>query len=248
MAKTQVSNVVVSLLVYLQLTLDEWSAHVSRLRNCYPTLNFFTTDQLVILSAQLAKLIYANLPVTPQAAILLNLVGPNLSQLTHEELADFAKAAMVEEQVTEVVDADMDVEEAVSDSDMSTDDDTDDEDEPDEPFQDLKSHSAYPKLLEDYEQNLVLASIITCDTDNIDALMDWCFDHSDEKNPGESAPKTFNQAIRSLLHGAPFFPPTKVRGLRPPERRGTGNTFGGHELEHLFYAPMQRQTTRVMRS
>ena len=95
---------------------------------------------------------------------------------------------MVEEQEEE--DGIMDVDETVSDSDMSTNDDTDDQDEPDDPFQILKSHCSYEKLLEDYEQYLVLASMITCGTEIINTLSEWCFCHSAHSEPRKVEART----------------------------------------------------------
>ena len=59
----------------LQTSLLEWSVHVSRLRESYTSLNFFTTDQLVFLAGQLAALVHKNAPLAQETAMLLNLIG-----------------------------------------------------------------------------------------------------------------------------------------------------------------------------
>ncbi len=58
-----------------QSSLLEWSVHVSHLRESHSSLNFFTTDQLVLLSGQVAALVHKGDPLSVEAAMLLNLIA-----------------------------------------------------------------------------------------------------------------------------------------------------------------------------
>jgi hypothetical protein len=48
---------------------------VSQLRDSHRCLNFYTTDQLVLLSSQLAALVHKGAPLLSKAAMLLNLLA-----------------------------------------------------------------------------------------------------------------------------------------------------------------------------
>ncbi len=48
---------------------------VSQLRESHSCLNFYTTDQLVLLSSQLAALVHKGAPLLSEAAMLLNLLA-----------------------------------------------------------------------------------------------------------------------------------------------------------------------------
>jgi hypothetical protein len=165
-----------------QFTLDEWSAHVVRLRNSHPTLNYFTTDQLVLLSSQLAKLIYANLTLSAQACMLLNLIGTDLSL---QQLTEFVQMSLRRiEDVEDGKDSDKNQEDSSdSDASMSEDDDSssssDEDDEPVDPFKEFEALPVFTKLREDFPRYLVLASMIKCGNQNLDDLMEWCFDNSE---------------------------------------------------------------------
>ena len=61
-------------LASLQVILNDWTRHVSDLRNSHPSLNFFTTDQLVLLSGQLAAVARGK-SLSNEATMLLRLVA-----------------------------------------------------------------------------------------------------------------------------------------------------------------------------
>ena len=61
---------------FLKVVLKEWSVHVSDLRDSHPSLNVFTTDQLVLLSGQMAKVVYQDSKLSVEAVMLLRLIGP----------------------------------------------------------------------------------------------------------------------------------------------------------------------------
>ena len=168
------------------------------------------------MSSQLANLIYKDLPINLQAAILLNLIGPNMAQLTHQQLSNFAKASMVEEHTEDVVDADMDSEEPLSD--MDTDEDTD-ADEPEDPIENLKLHSFYSRLLEDHgNSNLVLASLIKCSTESLDNLMEWCFDHCEDFD--EEIEKIIEEYLTQIKFSQEKTP-EKPKVIKPKKMSGT---------------------------
>ena len=48
---------------------------MSQLREAHSCLNFFTTDQLVLLAGQLAGSVRRGLPLTVEAAMLLRLIA-----------------------------------------------------------------------------------------------------------------------------------------------------------------------------
>jgi hypothetical protein len=56
----------------MQTTLTEWCNRVTELRDSYPSLNYFTTDQLVLLSTEFAKVHYLKEPLGLEASMLLN--------------------------------------------------------------------------------------------------------------------------------------------------------------------------------
>jgi len=166
-------------LFLFQFTLDEWSAHVVRLRNSHPTLNFFTTDQLVLLSSQLAKLIHANSALSAQACMLLNLIGPDLNM---QELTNFVQTSLRNKEDIEYDDESEKSQEDSGDSDDSMSDDdssSNEDDEPVDPFKEFEAFPVFAKLREDFSRDLVLASMVKCGTENLDDLMEWCFDNSE---------------------------------------------------------------------
>ena len=63
------------LLIVLQATLVAWSAHMAELRDAHSCLNFFTTDQLVLLAGQLAGSVHGGRPLSVEASMLLRLIA-----------------------------------------------------------------------------------------------------------------------------------------------------------------------------
>ncbi len=51
---------------------------VSQLRESHSCLNFYTTDQLVLLSSQLAALVHKGAPLLSESAMLLNLLATGM--------------------------------------------------------------------------------------------------------------------------------------------------------------------------
>ena len=66
----------------LKVVLKDWSVHVSDLRDSHSSLNFFTTDQLVLLSEQMAKVVYKDSKLSVEAVMLLRLIGPGKVELS----------------------------------------------------------------------------------------------------------------------------------------------------------------------
>jgi hypothetical protein len=62
-------------MLQFQAILTEWSTHVSELRDSHGVLNFFTTDQLVLLAEQLSEVIYRKAELSVEASMLLALLA-----------------------------------------------------------------------------------------------------------------------------------------------------------------------------
>ena len=60
---------------WLQATLLAWSSPMSGLRDAHRCLNFYTTDQLVLLAGQLAGCVYKGLPLSGEVTMLLRLIA-----------------------------------------------------------------------------------------------------------------------------------------------------------------------------
>jgi len=135
-------------------------------------LNFFTTDQLVLLSAQFAQLVYSNSVLSHHANILLNLISPGLNP---KQLSAFVKASIrhdapeEDEQMADNSDAD-------SESENS---EKEDGELPDH-FQELKSGTHFKELSEYFDENLALAALLVCGVVELDSLIAWCYGHSDD--------------------------------------------------------------------
>jgi hypothetical protein len=115
--------------------------------------------QLVLLSAQMAKVIYVDSPLTPQAAMLLKLVAPRLDD---RQLSDFVKQTSQQQQQQgeepeqeEAADTDDDVD---SDWDEVMESEDDDEDNFD-PFCEFESCPHFANLKEDFDREVILVKI-----------------------------------------------------------------------------------------
>ena len=63
----------------LQNALETWNQFMEKLRSDCPSLNFFTTDQLVVLSRDLAKFVHnKSKNLNTQSLMMLNCIAPNL--------------------------------------------------------------------------------------------------------------------------------------------------------------------------
>ena len=104
--------------------------------------------------------------------MLLNLISPGWNA---RKLAIFAKTVLSSEQLKE--------EEAISENISSSTEDSDSElveDTDVNPFSELKSSEVYKDLKNDFDEDLLLAALIECGTKDIDKLIEWCYDHSDD--------------------------------------------------------------------
>ena len=66
---------------YFKVVLKDWSVHVRTLRDSHPSLNYYTTDQLVLLSQEMAKVVYEGSTLSVEAVMLLRLIGPGINLL-----------------------------------------------------------------------------------------------------------------------------------------------------------------------
>ena len=153
-----------------QNTFDVWSKHISELRDAYPSLNYFTTDQLVTLSVELAQLLHKNLDISQQAVMLLNLVSPELNT---KQLATVLKEFLGQES--------MEVEFGnTHDKEWENEDylETSDQDDYIEPLDSLQSTEAFKVLCQDFDKDLVLAGLIETGSEDIDIVTEWCYENA----------------------------------------------------------------------
>ena len=179
------------LLFYFQFqtTFDVWSKHISELRDTNPSLNYFTTDQLVILSYELAKLLHKNLDISQQAVMLLNLISPKLHGM---QLATVLKEFLGQEA--------MEVEYGNTHDKKWEEDylESGNQEEYIEPLESLRSTEAFKVLCQDFDKDLVLAGLIESGSEDIDTLTEWCYE-----NAAHSAKKC-QQILRNYsLKGTP---------------------------------------------
>ena len=119
------------------------------LRDRYPSLNFFTTDQLIYLSQDLAKINRDKTStMTSPTLMMLRLIAPNAS--SDKELVRF---------VTEHLRAYLNDEDTVME-DLESDDNMDADDNGDDPLMELKQFEAYKEARKHFLPNIALGKII----------------------------------------------------------------------------------------
>jgi len=148
---------------------------VSKLRDDHLALNYFTADQLVVLSTQLALHASNNKPLSPQSIMLLNLIAPNLNR---KQLSVFVKATLSKNQTEEELMPPS--EEVESEMEEDGDEDSDSDAVQKDPLHELRLSEAYQELAKDFSQDLVLAALILLGCQDVDKAMEWCFEHSEE--------------------------------------------------------------------
>jgi hypothetical protein len=83
---TDVREQIANLCEFFETSLDEWMNHVAEKRTAYMNLNYFTTEQLVILRQEMAKLAHKGTDIDNRIYHLLYFVKPSCSE------ADIRKA------------------------------------------------------------------------------------------------------------------------------------------------------------
>lgn len=149
---------------------------MENLRCQSPSLNFFTTDQLVTLSQDLAKLINGQNTLTTMSVMMLRLIG---SELTDQELMRFVRRYFhdASEHLADIQDDQMSV--GTNSGDMSD----LDEDEPDL-FAHFKEYAIFQEIRSNFDEVIVLAAFIYNEgsankEDFCDILTSWCMEHED---------------------------------------------------------------------
>lgn len=137
-------------------------------RSQHPSLNFFTTDQLVSLSKDFAQVIGSKKKHFGQSSVMmLKLIAPNL---TSTELQKFVKRMILS---TEVY---------AADDEMMEEDIEDQSDE--NRFAHFKASKIYIDLRKNFDEATAIAAILenmeAFENDETDALEEWCMDHDDE--------------------------------------------------------------------
>ena len=150
----------------LQEALETWKQFMETLRSKYTSLNFFTTNQLVWLSQDLAKLNQGG-NISNETMMNLRLVAPNASDKDlHRFIVEHLRALLNQE-----------------DTSICLSDESESEEEEHDPLLDLKNSVIYAESIKHYDEIIVLASIINHfnlwnnDKDSNDVkevINDWC--------------------------------------------------------------------------
>ena len=214
---------ILNFLINFQITLDKWSSHVFKLRDNFPTLNFFTTDQLVFLSSELANLIHLSKPLSVQAIMLLKMISPSLNG---DQLADAVEAFLSHDDISDDVETDDDV--SVSSAkpscvddveeemeEMEVDEESDDDDAPAaNPLQDFARSATFAALQKDFDKELIFAAMVHCGHESQDDVMEWCMDHSDDD------PEDIQEIVREFVESCVREIEAKHREPRLPKKSG----------------------------
>ena len=157
--------------VQLQEALKTWKQFMETLRSKYTSLNFFTTNQLVWLSQDLAKLNQGG-NISTETIMNLRLVAPNASDKDlHRFIVDHLRALLHQE-------------------DTSVSNESESEEEDNDPLIDLKNSKIFQDSIKHYDENLVLASIITHfkiwnndkeSNDVKEVINDWCDENENDE-------------------------------------------------------------------
>ena len=169
------------LAIFLKNALETWNQFMEKLRSDCPSLNFFTTDQLVILSRDLAKFVHnKSKNLNTQSIMMLNCIAPNLG---NKDLLKFVRSHFSG--------ASAQVNQQLDDDQMSLDDSFDNEEEDDfteDIFAQFKESAVFGELKSNFSQNIVLASMVInldiLNDENQDIneiLTDWCMEHEDDE-------------------------------------------------------------------
>ena len=142
------------------------------LRNDHRSLNYFTTDQLVALSHDLASF-KSGQNLNRRSLMMLQLVAAGMDD---KNLLAFLRR-LLEIKGTENSESDVEIEEAEPLEKLSVAD----------PFKDIKEGEIFKKLRENFDENTALAAIVKhiddyesgSDTNLLERLLDWAFDNEE---------------------------------------------------------------------
>ena len=142
------------------------------LRNDHRSLNYFTTDQLVALSHDLASF-KSGQHLNRRSLMMLQLVATGMDD--NHIIAQLS--CLLEVQGTENSDSDVEIEEVEPLEKLSVAD----------PFKDIKEGDIFKKLRDNFDENTALAAIVThiddyesgADADLLERLLDWAFENED---------------------------------------------------------------------
>ncbi len=165
----------------------------------------------------MAQILHNNSALSSQATMLLNLISPDWNA---RKLATFAKTVLSSELLKEKekISSRENLSNLPEDSDSDSVEDTDVD-----PLSALKSSEVYEDLKSDFNEDLLLAALIVCGTKDVDKLIEWCYDHSDDDDyyniirkyssstkPSSGKEKTFDENRKS---GFRFLFDEKADGL-----------------------------------